>query len=122
MAVAVSTDTFRERMADWLETAAATATMAFGVGGVDGQGTVLSPAPDQTELISPVGEFDLFGVERTSATVVTVTGRIAQGSLPGHAVSEAGLKVGGELYAVRNFAAKTFEDDEYFDVTIDVTF
>ena len=122
MAVAVSTDVFRTRMADWLMTSVLDAVMAFGSGGVDGQGTVISPAPAQMELNSQVGELPLYGVKRDGDTVVTVTGRISQGVFPGEAISEAGLKVGGEFYAFRNFAPKIFEDDEFFDVTIEIKF
>lgn len=122
MAVAVSTDVFRKQLADWLMDALPGAKMAFGSGGVDSQGQVISPDPAQTGLAQPAGEFVLHHYERTGDTVIQVTGRISQGDLTGIPLSEAGLKVGGELFAVRNFFPKTFEDDEFFDVTIEIKF
>lgn len=122
MAVAVSTDIFRTRLADWLEAALPGSVMAFGTGGVDGQGKVIAPAPGQTQLNHQAGELPLHSVERTGSATVVITGRIAQGSFPGVPISEAGVKVGGAFFAFRNFAAKTFEDDEFFDVTIEIKF
>jgi hypothetical protein len=51
-----------------------------------------------------------------------VVGRLNQGDLVGVPISEAGVKVGGKLYAIRNFAPKIFEADEYFDVNIEIRF
>jgi hypothetical protein len=122
MAVATSTNRFRQELADQLEARLGNATMVFGSGGVDGQGKVISPDPAQTDLIDPRGEFTLNGFVRKSATDIDVTGRLNKGDLVGIPISEAGVKVEGSLYAIRNFAAKTFETDEYFDVTIEIKF
>jgi len=122
MAVATSTNLFRKELADQLEARLDNATMVFGSGGVDGQGKVISPDPAQTDLIDPRGEFALNGFTRKNDTDIDVTGRLNKGDLVGIPISEAGVKVEGSLYAIRNFAAKTFETDEYFDVTIEIKF
>lgn len=122
MAIAVSTDTFRKEITDWLMAGLPGATMAFGTGGVDGDGKVISPDPGQTELVNQAGEFPLQSYTRTSTTSIEVVGRLNQGDLVGVPISEAGVKVGGKLYAIRNFASKTFEPDEYFDVNIEIKF
>lgn len=122
MAVATSTDLFRKELADWLEARLGNATMVFGSGGVDSQGKVISPDPAQTDLIDLQGEFALNGFVRKNNTDIDVTGRLNKGDLVGIPISEAGVKVEGSLYAIRNFAAKTFETDEYFDVTIEIKF
>ena len=64
----------------------------------------------------------LNGFVRKNDTDINVTGRLNKGDLVGIPISEAGVKVEGSLYAIRNFAAKTFETDEYFDVTIEIKF
>ena len=122
MATATSTDVFRKEVADWLMSRLPEATMVFGSGGVDGDGKVVSPDPGQTELVAPAGEFPLLSYTRTSATTIEIVGRLNQGDLVGVPVSEAGVKVGGSLIAIRNFASKTFEPDETFDVTIEIIF
>ncbi len=122
MAVATSTNIFRKELADQLEARLGNATMVFGSGGVDGQGKVISPDPAQTDLIDLQGEFALNGFVRKNDTDINVTGRLNKGDLVGIPISEAGVKVEGSLYAIRNFAAKTFETDEYFDVTIEIKF
>lgn len=122
MATATSTDVFRKEMADWLMSCLPGATMVFGSGGVNGDGKVVSPDPGQTELAVPVGEFPLLSYTRTGITTIEVVGRLNQGDLVGVPVSEAGVKVGGSLYAIRNFASKTFEPDESFDSTIEIKF
>jgi hypothetical protein len=122
MATATSTDVFRKEMADWLMTCLPGSTMVFGVAGVDGDGKVVSPSPRQTELADPAGEFPLQSFTRTGTTSIEVVGRLNQGDLVGVPISEAGVKVGGKLYAIRNFAPKTFEADEYFDVNIEIKF
>ena len=122
MAVATSTNLFRKEIADWLEARLGNATMVFGSGGVDGQGKVISPDPAQTELIRIEGEFALNSFVRKSDTSLVVTGRLNKGAIVGIPISEAGLKVAGSLYAIRNFASKTFETDEYFDVNIEIKF
>ena len=122
MAVATSTNLFRKELADQLEARLDNATMVFGSDGVDGQGDVISPDPAQTDLINPMGEFALNGFTRVNDTDIDVTGRLNKGDLVDIPISEAGVKVEGSLYAIRNFAAKTFEADEYFDVTIKIKF
>jgi hypothetical protein len=122
MAIATSTDIFRKEMADWLMTRLPGSTMVFGTGGVDGEGKVVSPDPGQTELVDTAGEFPLESFTRTGTTSIEVVGRLNQGDLVGVPITEAGVKVGGSLYAIRNFAPKTFEADEYFDVNIEIKF
>ena len=122
MATATSTDVFRIEMAGWLMKCLPGSTMVFGRGGLDGDGKVLSPDPGQTELADPAGEFPLQSYARTGVTSIEVVGRLNQGDLVGVPISEAGVKVGGKLYAIRNFAPKTFEADEYFDVIIEIKF
>ena len=122
MANATSTDLMRKEITDWIASRLGTATMVFGSGGVDGQGTVVSPDPVQTDLMVPEGEFPIHGFTRVSDTAITVTGRLNKGDLVGIPISESGLKINGSLQAVRNFAAKTFEDDEYFDFNITIKF
>lgn len=109
-------------MADWLMTCLPGATMVFGSGGVNGNGKVISPDPGQTELVDPAGEFPLQLFSRTGPTSVEVVGRLNQGDLVGVPISEAGVKVRGTLYAIRNFAPKTFEPDEHFNVNIEIKF
>lgn len=122
MATATSTKVFRIEITDWLMTCLPGSTMVFGTGGVDGDSKVVSPDPGQTELADPAGEFPLQSFTRTGPTSIEVVGRLNQGDLVGVPISEAGVKVGGKLYAIRNFAPKTFEADEYFDVTIEIKF
>jgi hypothetical protein len=122
MATATSTEVFRIEMADWLMKCLPGSTMVFGSGGVDGEGKVISPSPAQTELADPAGEFPLQSFTRAGTTSIEVVGRLNQGDLVGVPISEAGVKVGGKLYAIRNFAPKIFEADEYFDVNIEIRF
>lgn len=122
MAVATSTQVFRKEMADWLESRMDSATMAFGSGGINQAREVVSPDPAQTDLADPRGEYPLQGFIRVDDLTVRVTGRIDKGALVGVEISEAGLKIDGSLYAIRNFAAKAFEEDEYYTVNIDIKF
>lgn len=124
MAVAASTDALRKDIAGWLESSLTNnaGTMAFGTGGVDSDGKVVAVDTSKLELTDERGQFSLHAWERKDDTTILVTGRLPAGGLVGIPISQAGLKVSGRLYAVRNFAEKTFEIDEYFDINIEVQF
>lgn len=124
MAVAASTDALRKDIANWLQSSLANdaGTMSFGTGGVDSTGKVVAVDTSKLELTDERGQFSLHAWGRKNDTTILVTGRLPAGGLVGIPISQAGLKVGGRLYAVRNFAEKTFEIDEYFDINIEVQF
>lgn len=124
MAVAASMNTLREDITDWLESLLATGvgTMAFGGGGVDEDGTVVSVDTTQLTLTDPQGEFPLHDYYRKNDTTLVVTGRLPPGGILDVPISQAGFKVNERLYAVRNFLPKFFEADEHFDINIEVEF
>lgn len=124
MATAASMDALREDITDWLESrlASGIGTMAFGCGGVDAEGKVVAVDTADLTLSDPRGEFPLHAWERLDETTIKVTGRLPPGGIVGIPISQAGFKAGERLYAVRNFSEKTFETDEHFDVSIEVTF
>lgn len=117
-------DILRKDITDWLEAklAAGTVTMAFGAGGVDGDGKVLSIDTKDLELTDPQGEYPLIGYTRVNDTTILTQGRLPAGGIVGVPISQAGLKVDGHLYAVRNFSEKIFEIDEFYDVNIEIDF
>lgn len=124
MAVTASTDALRKDLTAWLESQliAGGGMMAFGCGGVDDDGKALAVDAASLELTDQRAQYPLHAWTRQSDTTIVVTGRLPPGGLVGIPVSQAGFKVGSRLYAVRNFSAKTFEVDEYFDVNIEIEF
>ena len=123
MSSSTTTNKLRENLADDFLTSLAGAQMKFGDGGHNHETEeVLAANPTQIEINNPLITKALFSATKPTAYSVKAVGRLAQEELVGIEVSEAGLFVGGELFAIRNFGPKNKENDEVYDIEIIVTF
>jgi hypothetical protein len=123
MSSSTTTDLLRKWLADQFEASLTTGQMAFGDGGHDPvTEDVIAATQDQETLHNQLIIHNLHATERVDDYSVKVTGRLLKPDVVGYEISEAGLFVGGELKAVRNFGPKTKEDDEIYDVDITVLF
>jgi hypothetical protein len=123
MSSSTTTNTFREGLADSFLASLTGAQMKFGDGGHNPETeVVLAANPAQTDLNNPLITKDLLSATKPDAYSVKAVGRLDKEDLVGVKVSEAGLFVGAQLSAIRNFGPKTKEDDEAYDVEIIISF
>lgn len=99
------------------------AQVAFGDGGTDGQGNVLSPAGSQAALNHEVARYPVDRVEYPAATTARYIVIIPRPALPGVSISEAALvDSAGRLCAIRNMLPKGKDGDVEFTFTFDDEF
>lgn len=97
--------------------------VAFGSGGVDPDGAVLSPSPGQTALVRELGRYPIDKVEYPVGTTARYTVAIPAQDLVGAQISEAALVDGaGTLCAIRNMLSKGKDEGVGFTFTFDDEF
>lgn len=127
-AITVKTTYRREMMckvtSGAISTVPAIATVAFGTGGVDSGGNVLSPSVNQTTLNNEVGRYVIDGVTYPETTTARYTVSLPANTLPdGTAISEAALvDSGGNFCAVCNMHSKEIDSGVEFVFTFDDEF
>lgn len=121
MAAATITNSFRQMLAARMF--AEVAEMGFGNGGHNSDNTARTPDPAQAALASELLRKAVATKTQENACSVTATGRIEAVELEGYSISEAGLYDGsGNLLGFCNFAPKTKEADEAYDIKIMLVF
>ena len=126
MAEAVTTYDFRKRLARHFYNGALlpqVAQMAFGDGGHGSDGNPISPDASKTSLNNELLRKDLASVYQEDDFSTTGSGRVAKNELVGADISEAGLlDADGNLLGFKNFAPKSKESDEGYEVNIKLKF
>ena len=126
MAEAVTTYDSRKRLARHFydgTTLPQATQMAFGDGGHDANGDPLSPDASKTSLNNELLRKDLASIYQEDDFSTTGSGRIAESELVGADISEAGLlDADGNLLGFKNFAPKSKESDEQYEVNIKLKF
>lgn len=99
--------------------------MAFGSGGVDGGGDVISPLEDQTELTSELlrKEIDKYEVLEDETATVRYTCTLTISELANQNISEIGLyDEEDDLVCIKTFKAKGKDDDLEMTFQLDDVF
>jgi len=99
--------------------------IAFGSGGVDSDGTPLTPSETQTALNEPItnGIFDIDSVTYPNETTARYTATIPATALVGVKISEAALvDESGAVCAIRNMYVKQKDAGVIFTFTFDDEF
>lgn len=120
-----TTDVFRASLASALydRIVAGPSVMHFGDGGWDASaGRPKYPNTSQTALVSFLMAKSLLSCTQPDDYSVAVSARLAEADLVGEEISEAGLVVDGELLAIRNFSKKIKDADDYYDVSMTISF
>lgn len=125
MSEATTTQDFRKRIARHMfdgTTLPQATQMAFGDGGHTG--TTPKPADDtRTQLYHELLRKPLSTIIQEDALSLTGTGIIAKTELNGVSISEAALlDSSGNMLGFKNFAPKTKENDELYDIKIKLKF
>lgn len=99
------------------------AWVAFGDGGTDEQGNVLTPSGSQTALRHEVARYPVDRVDYPAPATARYTVNIPRRDLPGINISEAALvDAGGALCAIRNMRPKGKDEDVKFVFEFDDEF
>lgn len=99
------------------------AGMAFGNGGVDADGSVITPQGDQAELVNELYRKEINGFEFTEDTTCRYTCTLAEPELAGEDISEVGLyDENGDIACIKNFKAKGKDGDMEMTFTLDDVF
>jgi len=129
MAEAITTNSFRKRLAHFFYDGASTPPlakfkyMAFGDGGHDVNRVAITPDADQTALNHELLRIEVTSIEQEDDYSTTGVGTLAKADLVGSNISEAGLlDENGSLLGFRNFAPKVKESDEEFVIRIKLKF
>ena len=97
--------------------------MAFGDGGVDGDGSIIVPSVDQTELHNELLRKEVSGHEYLNDTVCRYSCTLEASELAGKSISELALyDEDGDLIAIKNFSGKGKDDDLEMTFNIDDIF
>ncbi|MCD8364697.1 MAG: phage tail protein [Clostridiales bacterium] len=99
--------------------------MAFGNGGVDSSGDVISPTDDQTELTSELlrKEIDSYTVLTSEDATVRYMCTLGTSDLEGESISEIGLyDTDGDIVCIKTFTAKGKDSDIEMTFTLDDVF
>ena len=97
--------------------------MAFGDGGVDGDGSIIVPSVDQTELHNELLRKEVSGYEYLNDTVCRYSCTLEASELAGKSISELALyDEDGDLIAIKNFSGKGKDDDLEMTFNIDDIF
>lgn len=106
-----------------VDTIPAIVKVAFGSGGVDGDGAVLAPSAEQQELNDEVGRYAIDGVTYPTPTTARYTVTIQADDLEGAEISEVALVDSeGTLCAIRNMLPKGKDAGVAFIFTFDDEF
>ena len=97
--------------------------MAFGDGGIDGDGSIIVPSVEQTELHNELLRNEVSGHEYLNDTVCRYSCTLEASELAGKSISELALyDADGDLIAIKNFSGKGKDDDLEMTFNIDDTF
>ena len=97
--------------------------MAFGEGGVDGDGNPVAPLGTATALNDEVARYPIDSVTYPVPTTARYVAIIPSNDLPGVSISEAAIVDGdGELCAIKNFFIKRKDVGVTFTFTFDDEF
>ncbi len=99
------------------------AGMAFGNGGVDADGSVITPQGDQAELVNELYRKEINGFEFTEDTTCRYTCTLTEPELAGEDISEIGMyDENGDIVCIKNFKAKGKDGDMEMTFTLDDVF
>lgn len=99
------------------------AGMAFGNGGVDADGSVITPQGDQATLASELSRKEINGFEFVEDTTCRYTCTLTEPELAGEDISEVGLyDENGDIACIKNFKAKGKDGDMEMTFTLDDVF
>ena len=99
------------------------AGMAFGNGGVDADGSVITPQGGQAELVNVLYRKEINGFEFTEDTTCRYTCTLTEPELAGEDISEVGLyDENGDIACIKNFKAKGKDGDMEMTFTLDDVF
>lgn len=97
--------------------------MAFGNGGVDGNGSVITPAEEQAGLASELYRKEINGYEFISDTTCRYECTLTEPELAGEDISEIGMyDENGDIVCIKNFKAKGKDGDMEMTFTLDDVF
>ena len=97
--------------------------MAFGDGGVDGGGNVITPSDNQSTLNSELMRKAVDSHTFPTTTSCRYVCTLAEAELAGEDISEIGLyDSAGDIVAIKNFPSKGKGSDEKMTFTLDDTF
>jgi phage-related tail fiber protein len=97
--------------------------MAFGDGGIEESGGIITPSIEQTALNNELLRKEVSGHEYLSDTVCRYSCTLEANELAGKSISEIALyDEEGDLIAIKNFSAKGKDDDLEMTFNIDDTF
>lgn len=97
--------------------------MAFGDGGIDGDGSIIVPSVEQTELHNELLRKEVSDHEYLNDTVCRYSCTLEASELAGKSISELALyDADGDLIAIKNFSGKGKDDDLEMTFNIDDTF
>ena len=99
------------------------AGMAFGNGGVDADGSVITPQGDQAELVNELYRKEINGFEFTEDITCRYTCTLTEPELAGEDISEVGLyDENGDIACIKNFKTKGKDGDMEMTFTLDDVF
>lgn len=97
--------------------------MAFGDGGVTGEGAVIPPTEEQTALKNELLRKEIDGYTEISTTCYRYTCTLEEAELANQKISEIALyDANGDLVAIKNCLAKGKDDDAVMIFEIDDIF
>ncbi len=97
--------------------------MAFGDGGVNADGSVITPQEDQAELTNELYRKEINGYEFVNDTTCRYTCTLTEPELAGEDISEIGLyDENGDIACIKNFKAKGKDSDMEMTFTLDDVF
>ena len=99
------------------------AGMAFGNGGVDADGSVITPQGDQAELVNELYRKEINGFEFTEDITCRYTCTLTEPELAGEDISEVGLyDENGDIACIKNFKTKGKDGDMEMTFALDDVF
>ncbi len=97
--------------------------MAFGDGGVDSLGNVISPLENQEALVSELLRKEIDGFDFIDDTTCRYQCTLSESELAGKYISELGLyDENGDMVCIKNFTAKGKDSDMEMTYTVDDVF
>ena len=97
--------------------------MAFGDGGVDADGSVITPQEDQAALANELLRKEINGFEFIEDTTCRYTCTLTEPELAGEDISEIGMyDENGDIVCIKNFKAKGKDGDMEMTFTLDDVF
>lgn len=97
--------------------------MAFGGGGVDADGSVITPQEDQAALANELYRKEINGFEFVEDTTCRYECTLTEPELAGEDISEIGLyDANGDIVCIKNFKSKGKDGDMEMTFTLDDVF